>query len=144
MSAEQPITSGEDKTEGENSADKAVVLLVDDQLMVGEAIGRLLADEPNLGFHFCPEPKAALVTAETIAPTVILQDLVMSSQIDGLALVREYRAHEATRNTPVIVLSTREDPKTKSDAFAAGANDYLVKLPDKVELIARIRYHSRA
>lgn len=32
----------------------------------------------------------------------------------------------------------------KSAAFAEGANDYLVKLPDKIELIARIRYHSKA
>jgi two-component system chemotaxis family response regulator WspR len=48
------------------------------------------------------------------------------------------------RNTPIIVLSTREDPTTKRDAFAVGANDYIVKLPDKIELIARIRYHSQA
>ena len=32
----------------------------------------------------------------------------------------------------------------KAQAFGLGANDYLVKLPDKIELIARIRYHSRA
>lgn len=121
----------------------SVVLLVDDQLMIGESLRRALADEPNIVFHFCSEPVAALVTAENIAPTVILQDLVMPG-IEGLTLVREYRALEATRNTPIIVLSTREDPITKRDAFAAGANDYIVKLPDKIELIARIRYHSQA
>lgn len=130
--------------EPENSKDaKVVVLLVDDQLMIGEAVRRLLVDEPNLDFHFCAESKAAQATAERIAPTVILQDLVLPG-IDGLALVREYRAHETTQQIPVIVLSTREEPKTKSDAFAAGANDYMVKLPDKVELVARIRYHSQA
>jgi two-component system chemotaxis family response regulator WspR len=62
--------------------------------------------------------------------------------IEGLSLVREYRAREATRNTPIIMLSTREDATTKRDAFALGANDYIVKFPDKIELIARIRYHS--
>jgi two-component system chemotaxis family response regulator WspR len=41
-------------------------------------------------------------------------------------------------------LSTKEEPRIKSAAFAAGANDYLVKLPDTIELIARIRYHSRS
>jgi len=122
---------------------KSVVLLVDDQLMIGEALRRSLADEPNIVFHFCSEPGAAIATAERMAPTVILQDLVMPG-IEGLTLVREYRALEATRHTPIIVLSTREDPATKRDAFAAGANDYLVKLPDKIELIARIRYHSQA
>ncbi len=120
-----------------------VVLLVDDQLMIGETVRRALASEPNIVFHFCSEPGAAVKTAERIAPTVILQDLVMPG-VEGLTLVREYRALEATRNTPIIVLSTREDPTTKRDAFAVGANDYVVKLPDKIELIARIRYHSQA
>jgi two-component system chemotaxis family response regulator WspR len=121
----------------------SVVLLVDDQLMVGEMVRRALANEPNIVFHFCSEPGAAVTTAERIAPTIILQDLVMPG-IEGLTLVREYRALEATRNIPIIVLSTREDPITKRDAFAVGANDYIVKLPDKIELIARIRYHSQA
>jgi two-component system chemotaxis family response regulator WspR len=64
--------------------------------------------------------------------------------ISGLDLVRQYRADPATRDVPVIVLSTKEEATVKSDAFRAGANDYLVKLPDRIELIARIRYHSAA
>ena len=58
--------------------------------------------------------------------------------------MREYRTHPAISDMPIIVLSTKEEPLIKSEAFAAGANDYLVKLPDKIELVARIRYHSRA
>src|SRR5688572_14786682 len=139
MTAEKPVAAETGPTAG----DPMKVLLVDDQLMIGEALRRTLADEPGIEFYFCSEPTTALVTAERISPTVILQDLVLPG-VDGLVLVREYRAHEATRDIPVIVLSTREEPKTKSDAFAAGANDYLVKLPDKVELLARIRYHSQA
>jgi len=49
-----------------------------------------------------------------------------------------------TRHIPLIVLSSKEEAMIKADAFALGANDYLVKLPDKAELIARIRYHSSA
>jgi signal transduction histidine kinase len=74
---------------------------------------------------------------------VILQDLVMPN-IDGLMLVRQFRSHPATCNIPLIVLSTKDEPKIKAEAFALGINDYLVKLPDKIELIARLRYHSRA
>jgi len=74
---------------------------------------------------------------------VILQDLVMPS-IGGLELVVQYRADPETRDIPVIMLSTKEEASVKSDAFRAGANDYLVKLPDRIELIARIRYHSAA
>ena len=63
---------------------------------------------------------------------------------DGLALVRQYRQNPSTQDIPIIVLSSKEEAAIKSEAFAAGANDYLVKLPDTVELIARVRYHSKA
>ena len=74
---------------------------------------------------------------------MILQDLVMPG-IDGLTLVNQFRTNPGTRDIPIIVLSTNENPQVKGQAFALGANDYLVKLPDKIELIARIRYHSKA
>jgi adenylate cyclase len=118
------------------------VLLVDDQPIIGEAVRRLLATEEDIIFRYCSDPTAALHVANEFAPTVILQDLVMPD-IDGLMLVRFFRANAATRNIPLIVLSTKEEPKVKAEAFALGANDYLVKLPDKLELIARIRYHSK-
>lgn len=121
----------------------AMVLLVDDQIMIGETVRRALVGEPDIEFHFCADPNQAIALAEQISPTVILQDLVMPG-VDGLSLVRRYRLHPSMQSTPVIVLSSREDPKIKGDAFAAGANDYLVKLPDRIELIARIRYHTRA
>ena len=121
----------------------AMVLLVDDQAMIGEAVRRGLSHEENIDFHFCADPHHAIAQAMRIKPTVILQDLVMPG-LDGLSLVREYRNHPATKDIPIIVLSTKEDPLIKSAAFAAGANDYLVKLPDNIELVARIRYHSRS
>ena len=43
-----------------------------------------------------------------------------------------------------MVLSSREDPRDKSRAFEIGASDYLVKIPDKVELVARLRAHARS
>jgi adenylate cyclase len=118
------------------------VLLVDDQPMIGDAIRRMLESEKDIQFHYCADPTTALAMATTVRPTVILQDLVMP-QIEGLQLVRFFRANPSTRDIPLIVLSAREEARTKSDAFALGANDYMVKLPDKLELIARIRYHSR-
>jgi len=121
----------------------AMVLLVDDQAMVCEAVRRALSDELEIDFHYCPDAREALAVASQIKPTVILQDLVMPG-VDGLSLVSQYRAHPETRDIPIIVLSTNENPQVKGQAFALGANDYLVKVPDKVELIARIRYHSKS
>ena len=118
------------------------VLLIDDQAIIGEAVRRMLSEEKDISFQFCNDPTKAIDLANQINPTVILQDLVMP-EIDGLTLVRYFRANPSTRDTPMIVLSTKEEPVTKAEAFARGANDYLVKLPDKIELIARIRYHSQ-
>lgn len=119
------------------------VLLVDDQAMIGEAIRRALAAQEDLEFLYCGKPEEALKIAEEFKPTVILQDLVMPG-VDGLTLLREYRANAATADIPVVVLSTKEEPAVKSEAFALGASDYLIKLPDPIELIARVRHHSRA
>ena len=121
----------------------AMVLLVDDQTIVAEAVRRALVDEEGIDFHYCPRSDDAMATAIETRPTVILQDLVMPGT-DGLSLVKAYRANPATRDVPIIVLSTQEEPVIKSAAFASGANDYLVKLPDRIELVARIRYHSRS
>ena len=128
---------------GTHADNSAMVLLVDDQVMVAEAIRRCLANQPNIAFHYCIDPAEAIRLANQIKPTVILQDLVMPG-IDGLTLVRHFRANPSTQETPIIVLSTKEEPTIKGQAFAAGANDYLVKLPDKIELIARLRYHTKA
>lgn len=120
-----------------------VVLLVDDQRIIGEAVKRMLQIESDIDYHYTTDPREALTLAEQLKPTVILQDLVMP-EIDGITLVKSFRAHAATASVPMIVLSSKEEPTTKAEAFAAGANDYLVKLPDPIELIARIRYHSAA
>ena len=119
---------------------KIKVLLVDDQAIVGEQVRRML-DGQDIEYHFCKDSGNAVATAIEIQPTVILQDLVMPD-VDGMTLVRYYRAHPKLKEIPVIVLSSKEEAETKAELFAKGANDYLVKLPDKIELIARIKYHS--
>ncbi|MBF0395861.1 MAG: response regulator [Desulfobacterales bacterium] len=121
---------------------RITVLLIDDQLMIGETIRRMLMTEEDIDFHYCQDPIKAIKTANKISPTVILQDLIMP-EIDGLTLVKYIRANPNTKEVPLIVLSSKEEPVIKAEAFALGANDYMVKFPDKLEVIARIRYHSK-
>ena len=118
------------------------VLLIDDQPIIGEAVRRMFAGEEGITFHFCKHAPEAIETAAAVGPTVILQDLVMP-EIEGLELVKRFRADQRFRDVPIIVLSTKEEAAVKADAFACGANDYIVKLPDRLELLARVRYHSR-
>jgi adenylate cyclase len=117
------------------------VLLVDDQRIVAEAVRRLLQPAPDIVLFFEQDPMKAVARAGEVQAHVILQDLILPG-VDGLDLVRAFRLDEYCTALPLVVLSTREEPATKAEAFARGANDYLVKLPSGPELIARIRYHA--
>ena len=118
-----------------------VVLLVDDQAFVGAAVGLLLESERDIELHCCLHAVNAIALANQIAPTLVLQDLVMPD-IDGLTLVGLFRTNPQTAGTPVIVLSANDDAATRARALAEGAKGYLVKLPPKSELIACIRHHA--
>lgn len=119
------------------------VMLIDDQPIVAESVRRLLASEPDIQLFYCDNAQKAIPMAVQIQPTVILQDLVMPDA-DGLLLLKFFRANPATSTIPIIVLSTRDESVVKAEAFATGANDYLVKIPDPIEFIARLKYHSTA
>ena len=133
--------SGETKN-FESVTEKILVLLVDDQAMVAEGVRRMLATDPTIAFHYVSDPKLAIESAMKVRPTVILQDLVMPD-VNGLDLLREYRRNPLTRAIPVIVLSSKEEPAIKQMAFESGANDYMVKLPHRIELLARVRTLAR-
>jgi class 3 adenylate cyclase len=118
-------------------------LLVDDQALIGKAVARLLTGADDIVLEFRQDAASALAAAEEFCPTVILQDLVMPD-IDGLDMVRRFHDLPITSGVPVIVLSALAEPEKKAELLAGGAADYLVKLPDAVELVARIRIHSEA
>ncbi|HET9267715.1 MAG TPA: response regulator [Vicinamibacterales bacterium] len=137
-SPEQSTTASPRSTRGH-----APILLIDDQRFVGVALARLLAGEPGLELHCCERGAEAEAAADRIRPALILQDLVMPD-VDGLTLVQAFRQRASTAHTPVIVLSGNDDAATRDRALAAGAVDYLVKLPKKDVLLACLDRHLSA
>ena len=116
------------------------ILLVDDQRFVGLALARLLDGEPGLELHCCERGSEAEAAADRIQPALILQDLVLPD-VDGLTLVRAFQTRASTVRTPVVVLSGNDDAATRDKALAAGAADYLVKLPTTDALLACLERH---
>ena len=116
------------------------ILLVDDQRFVAIAVARLLGAEKDLELHRCEVAGEALAAANRIRPALIFQDLRMPDT-DGLSLVRLFRGNPATASTPIVVLSANDDPEDRAGAAAAGANEYLVKLPTRADLVSCIRRH---
>ena len=86
--------------------------------------------------------ESALAALRARGFDVALIDLQLPGK-DGLSVCSELRRDARIRALPVIMLTGKEDPAVKADAFGRGASDYLVKLPHPVELVARIRHHSR-
>ena len=114
------------------------VLLVDDQPIIHEAIRQMLADQPDIELRSCLQPTSALDLALTFVPAVVLLDIQMEP-LGGLDVLDALRAQPSLADVSVVMLSSAEEPAVKVDAFRRGANDYLVKLPSALELVARLR-----
>ena len=119
------------------------VLLIDDQPYAQDFIAHCLESCTDVALRYDARAECAVELAREVGATVVLVDLRMPG-IDGFGVVSLLRAHPDTEHLPVILLSSEENAEIKARAFAAGANDYLVKWPDPRELVARVRYHSGA
>ena len=80
----------------------------------------------------------ALDAVRRCPPDLVLLDIVMPD-IDGYEICRRLRAAEASRELPVMFLSSLEDVTDKARGFEAGGNDYLTKPFEVLEVKARVR-----
>jgi CheY-like chemotaxis protein len=71
-------------------------------------------------------------------PDLILMDVVMP-HMTGLDALQELRRREATKEIPVIMVTTRGEGENVEAGFASGCNDYLTKPIDSVALLAKVR-----
>ena len=127
----------------EDDPEDCSVLMIDDESFSRDLISHSLRDFSRLCLRYEQDPAQAVEVAIEVDATVILVDLRMPN-IDGFGVIKLLRANPRTEHVPVILLSSEEDADIKARAFAAGANDYLVKWPDPRELVARVRYHHEA
>ncbi|MBF0470424.1 MAG: response regulator [Gammaproteobacteria bacterium] len=118
------------------------MFLIDDQALVALTLERLLSGQRDFTLHSCLDDERCLEQMMATQPTVILLDLILPHH-SGLYLLRKIRADLHLRKVPVVMISTSEDAELKAEAFAAGANDFVTKWPEEVELLARLRYHSQ-
>jgi DNA-binding response OmpR family regulator len=76
-------------------------------------------------------------------PDLILMD-VMMPKMDGFEAVRRLRDEEPTRNTPIIMVTTRGENENFQLGYESGCSDYVTKPINSVELMAKIRDHLTA
>jgi sigma-B regulation protein RsbU (phosphoserine phosphatase) len=112
------------------------VLIVDDVKANVDALVEALRGEHKLSVAL--DGVSALKAVEKNPPDLILLDIVMPG-IDGYEVCRRLRASEATRELPIMFLSSLEDVRDKAKGFELGANDYLTKPFEILEVKARVR-----
>jgi signal transduction histidine kinase len=127
----------------EDDSSHCSILLIDDEPFAQDIIAHGLQGCERHSLRYLLEADQAVAAATEVDATVVLVDLRMPG-LDGFEVTRRLRADRDTEHIPVVLLSSEDDPDIKARAFAAGANDYLVKWPDPRELVARVRYHSGA
>ena len=111
-----------------------LILVCDDQVMVHEALGVYLQNE---GYQMVSayDGAEALKLVEEKKPDLIILDLMMP-QISGIEVCREVRK---SSNVPILMLTAKSDLPDRIEGLNAGADYYLTKPFDIVELLACIR-----
>lgn len=139
----QPPTS-RSQPEGVRNASHPLsqtALLVDDDRSTHGTVKKLLASETLRLFHaFDTNQAKAMIAKEP--PHLILCDINMPGE-DGISLCRHLKSQAATSEIPLIILTSDSKPETMSDAFEAGADDYVEKPIRPTELQTRCRRQIR-
>jgi two-component system, OmpR family, KDP operon response regulator KdpE len=114
------------------------VFVVDDEAQITRVLRTALTAQ-GYDVRAANDPEEALLLFEEWPPDLIVTDLMMPG-MSGIELCRRVR-DKAT--TPIIVLSVRDQERSKVEALDAGADDYVTKPFSIQELLARVRAHLR-
>ncbi len=119
-------------------ANKTKILVVDDEPKIRLFI-RANLEARGYEVHLAQDGLEAVETAGRVQPDVIVMDVNLP-RLDGIEACRRIRQWS---DTPVIMLTVREDEKDKVKALDQGADDYVTKPFGMDELLARIRVAQR-
>jgi class 3 adenylate cyclase len=121
------------------------ILIVDDTAFQREALGSLLAAHGYTDIQCAASAAEALRQLCVAGPSRLLPDIdlilmdISMPDMDGIAACRRIKALPQLRDIPVIMVTSSDDTGDLQLAFDAGAIDYLIKPPNEVELLARVR-----
>ena len=115
------------------------ILIVDD---IGEnlqVLGNILSKE-GFDTSFASNGKLALSVIEETLPDLILLDIAMPV-MDGFEVCRILKSSERTREIPIIFLTAKTEVDNMVHGFSLGADDYVTKPFNTLELLARVKAH---
>ena len=113
------------------------VLIVEDQADIRKLIRMTLEFEPY-EIHEAADGTEGLRVADQVKPDLILLDVMMPGEFDGLQVCTRIRANPSLRDTPVVLLTARGQNQDRDAGEQAGADQYLIKPFSPLQLIETI------
>jgi two-component system response regulator PhoP len=112
------------------------VLVIEDHAGLARNVARALRESAAFAVDISPDGQDGLFMAQSNVYDLILLDLMLP-RLDGMEVLRRMRK-EAIQ-TPVLILTSRDDKETTIALLESGADDYLTKPFDVGEMVARCR-----
>ncbi len=113
------------------------ILVVDDKEYNRELMEAILSPQGYEVF-LAADGVEALDTVAQILPDLVMLD-VMMPVMDGFQVARQLKAHEETRGIPIVMVTALKDVTDRVNALEAGADDFLSKPVERIEVLARVR-----
>lgn len=102
------------------------LLIVDDQPEIRNLLA-LTLDADNYELHHANNWVTALAMTRAIKPDLVLLDVMMPGEFDGLEVCRRIKADKELSSTIVMIISARSQVADKQQGMESGADDYLTK-----------------
>lgn len=121
-----------------DTAEQLTAIIIEDDDQVAYLLEILLSHEGFATSRFENGQTALEYVNNNQPPDLVLLDIMMPI-LDGYEVIKGIRLQEAWKETPVIMLTAKSQEKDIIRALDAGANDYVVKPFQPMELVARAK-----
>lgn len=120
--------------------DKLKLLIVeDDQYLLTLFRFALQTRGAEFDIAIAGDADTALQLARDLKPDLILLDIMLPGDVDGIEICRQLRSDPAMHGTGIIMVTALDDPVTRQAAIEAGAADYWLKPINTRNLLDRVR-----
>lgn len=115
-------------------------ILVADDSSASQSLTRMMLEVGHYDVITASDGLEAITQAIKHKPDLILMDFVMP-RMTGIAACRKLRDHPITKEIPIIMVTSRDEPESVEVGFKSGCSDYLIKPLQQGELLDKVKHH---